>query len=336
MDLARPFACVSLGALLNLATLATGQDPAREPKPIFEMATNAAPAFDAAKRRAARDNRRVLVVFGGDWSVWCQRFHELTGKDRAIAKLLREDFETVLVAVGPDEIPDGNRALAERLGANPITDDVPYLVVTTPDGEVIVKRPTQDFQVAESYSAKAVGEFLRAHVPPPLDAREVLDRARAQAAHDGRRLLIHIGAPWCGWCHRLEEFLALPEIEPLIAKDLIDVKIDQDRMTHGKEVTHELRGNRSGGIPWIVITDADLAEIITSDAPEGNIGYPVKEHEIGWFMAMLEKVRENMTAEDLVTIRGILETRSAEILRPAERAAENAEDKAAEGQGDHR
>ena len=153
--------------------------------------------------------------------------------------------------------------------------------------------------------------FLAEHKAPMAVATDVLKAACAEAEKTGRRLFVHVGAPWCGSCHRLEDFLALPEIAPLFAKDFVDVKIDEDRMVGGKELEAKLRKGRTGGIPWLLFAEPDLTELATSDGPKGNTGYPSEAHEIEHFMAMLDSTRREMTSDDLATIRRVLDERGA-------------------------
>jgi hypothetical protein len=67
------------------------------------------------------------------------------------------------------------------------------------------------------------------------------------------------------------------------------LKIDVDTMQHGGEVAKRLRGDRSGGIPWITIVNGDATELVTSDGPNGNIGCPITEDECAWFVKMIER-----------------------------------------------
>ncbi len=88
-----------------------------------------------------------------------------------------------------------------------------------------------------------------------------------------------------------------------MAKDYVDLEIDVDRMEHGKEVQERLVKGRSGGLPWLVILDAQGRELATSVGPNGNIGCPVTEEEAAWFVEMLRRSRLRLTDEDLARIR---------------------------------
>ena len=99
-----------------------------------------------------------------------------------------------------------------------------------------------------------------------------------------------------------------------MAKDFIPVKIDQDRMEHGKMIAALIRQGQRGGIPWFVFTNDKLKPLVTSDGPKGNVGFPVKENEIAHFIAMLNKVRKQMSDADVATIQKALEENAAKIL----------------------
>ena len=78
-------------------------------------------------------------------------------------------------------------------------------------------------------------------------------------------------------------------------------------MTHGAEVAKRLRGDRDGGIPWMVILDANGGELISADGPDGNIGCPVAPDGIEYFMKMLEQTAKHSDDETRMAIRTSLE-----------------------------
>jgi len=92
------------------------------------------------------------------------------------------------------------------------------------------------------------------------------------------------------------------------------VKIDMARMTHGEDVAKRLRKGRGGGIPWMVILDADGKELITSLGPKGNCGCPVLPHERDHFMNMVRQAAQTMTANDIDAVEKLL----SEFAKPFE------------------
>lgn len=93
--------------------------------------------------------------------------------------------------------------------------------------------------------------------------------------------------------------MALPQVEQVLSKDFVTLKIDQDRTIGGRELLERLNP-KPGGIPWSVFLDASGRTIITSDDPtRGNVGFPVQDFEIDHFKVMLGKAAKRMTAEDV-------------------------------------
>ena len=139
-----------------------------------------------------------------------------------------------------------------------------------------------------------------------VDAEERLRQARSKAKSQGKKLLVHVGAPVCGFCRVLEAFL--DGNQRLFDDNYVMVKIDTETMDKGGDVAERLRKGRiEGGIPWITILDADGNELITSDRPDGsNIGCPILPDEIEYFLTMLRKT-STVTETRLAEIREALE-----------------------------
>ena len=60
-------------------------------------------------------------------------------------------------------------------------------------------------------------------------------------------------------------------------------------MLRVKELAGRLRDGQSSGIPWMAILDGEGKKLVTSDGPQGNIGYPALPEEIAYFVEMLKK-----------------------------------------------
>jgi hypothetical protein len=93
--------------------------------------------------------------------------------------------------------------------------------------------------------------------------------------------------------------MALNDVAPVLAKDFVDVKIDQDRMVGGQDLLKRYCKTPSG-IPWFVFLDGDGKAIIDSTDPDnGNIGFPAQDFEIAHFRKMVEKVATRITPAEI-------------------------------------
>ncbi len=309
---ARRLAC-ALGCLLAFGLSAAADPPQDQPAapkkaPLYDPSADAKDQVKAAVARAKRDHSRVLVMFGFEGCSWCHRLHALFTQDAAIRKLLLDEYVRVMVDI---KAPHADELLKECKAA--LTKDelekgvgFPFLAVLDGGGKVVTAQRTEPLEEGKGHNTGRVKEFLAHWVAPRADARAVLEAALARAAQEDKRVFVHFGAPWCGWCHRLEDFLARPDIAALLAPDYLDVKIDIDRMTNGKEVLGTYRTGESGGIPWFAILDTKGKALVTSDGPKGNIGYPGEPHEIEHFIAMLKQTARKLEPAQLDRVEAAL------------------------------
>lgn len=282
----------------------TEKAPAKQ-EAVYDEAADAAKAIDAAIARAQRNHTRVLVQWGANWCGWCRLLHRTMKSDAAIATELRSEYELVLVDVGRF---DRNIALADKYGADLKKHGLPYLTVIAADGKAIANQETGSLEKAKDaqpsgHDSDKVLAFLKANQAPALKADEVLGAATARAKAEQKLVFLHFGAPWCGWCHRLEDWMATPEIAAILSKAFVDVKIDTDRMTGGAELLKAHSHGKNGGIPWCEILDAGGKALVNSNAPNsGNIGFPAQPEEIAWFMTMLTQSGAALSDADRATI----------------------------------
>src|SRR6185503_15377763 len=113
--------------------------------------------------------------------------------------------------------------------------------------------------------------FLDDHAPTMPDAETLFADALAKAKSDGKRVFVQVSGPRCGWCFVLSRFL--DEHRDLIDKEFTYVKLDY-RLKNGDAVIKRVHPTLEGGIPWFVFLDEAGKQLITSDGPDGNIGYP--------------------------------------------------------------
>ncbi len=297
------------GARQEQPGAAAAQPAAKADKPrVYDEKADAKEQIAAAVARAKQQNRRVLVQWGGNWCGWCVKLHELYKSNREVAKELLYEYDVVYV----DSVKDGkNMDLAKSYGADLATHGVPFLTVLDAKGAAVANQETAALEVNHKidggHDAGKLLAFLKANQAAYLPAQRILDDGVAQAKAAGKRVFLHFGAPWCVWCHRMEDWMARPEIGALLAKDYIDVRVDVDRTVGGKELKAKFTGGKEGGIPWFVILDVDGKPLATSDDSDGNnIGFPSKPKEVEHFCGMLTKTASRLSADDVKAIAASL------------------------------
>lgn len=318
-------------AVLLLAGVSTAQPGATEPgkppaeqpaakqvrPPIYDEQADARAQIAAALAEAKKENRRVLIQWGANWCGWCHLLHArfadpkpagrnaFTSRDQSIAGQLKSEYDVVLVDIGRF---DKNMDLATEYGAELKAHGVPFLTVLDADGKVVVNEPTgplegKTAEGGETHDPAKVMAFLTKHQAPYPQAADVIEAGLAKAKAEGKRVFLHFGAPWCGWCHRLEDWMAGDDVGAILAKDFVDVKIDEDRMVGASEVEARFKKPGDSGIPWFVFLDATGKAIVDSTGPEGNTGFPASDPEIEHFVTMLNAAAQRITPTDIAALR---------------------------------
>jgi thioredoxin-related protein len=314
---------LALFILISLCAPALTQDQGKPnadgpKKPaLYDPKIDARAQIETASAKAKRDHSRVLVMFGFEGCSWCHKLHALFEQDPAIRKLLHDEYVTVQVDI---ESPHADELLKECQAALAKEEQqkgvgFPFLAVLDGGGKVVTAQRTEPLEEGQGHSPARVKDFLDRWVAPRADARAILEAALAQAAKGDQRVFLRFGAPWCGWCHRLDDFLARPEIAAILGPDYVGAKIDIDRMTNGTDVLNTYRKGEAGGIPWFVILDANGKTLVSSDGPKGNIGYPVALHEIEHFLAMLKQTARKMESAQLGRIEADLRKARVDLGR---------------------
>jgi thiol-disulfide isomerase/thioredoxin len=137
-------------------------------------------------------------------------------------------------------------------------------------------------------------------------AKALLTKAQAQAKAENKKVWVIFTASWCGWCKKLDAFIADPEMSKLIKKNFVVVHLDvlegADKKAleneGGIDVMKQLNGENAG-LPFSALTDANGKMLInsnrTSTDPKTNIGYPAAPEEIAHYVKMLKAHAPRLT-----------------------------------------
>lgn len=286
--------------------------PPESTPPVYDEKADAAKDVERALAAAKRDHSRVLIQWGANWCGWCKMLHAFTTSDADVSKKLRDEYIVVRVDVGRF---DKHTELAAKYGADLKKNGLPYLTVLDENGAVVVNQETGSLEKPKGsdppgHEKSKVLNFLTKHQAPAVKADDVLAAGVAQAKAEGKLVFLHFGAPWCGWCHKLEAWMATPEIKPILAKAFVDVKIDTVRMTGGQDLLTKHAAGKDGGIPWFEFLDGTGTALVNSTGPRGNTGFPAAPEEVAWFVEMLKKSGAKLSAEEIATLEASLRATS--------------------------
>lgn len=271
--------------------------PKREP--IYDPEADGKELIAAALKRANLERKHVLIEWGGNWCGWCYKLHEVFHHDELVHPIVAEEYELVLVDSA------SNHELMQSYGGKDTRYAFPHLTILDGQGEVLTNQETSSLEVGPKHDPQAVVAFLKKWQPEPVNAEDLLAAALRQATDENKRVLVHVGNPYCRWCKVLTQFLS--KHEPVLSRDFVDLKLDTMRMPHGQEVAARLRPSNISGVPWMVILDASGKVLSTSVGPGGNCGYPGEPAEIDHFLSMLAGTRQRLGDEDLQAIRADLD-----------------------------
>ena len=305
------------------APLSSASPPTAQDKPhVYDESADGAQQIRAGLATAKRENKRVLVQWGANWCGWCIKLHGLLTTDRALARKLLYEYEVVHVDIGRW---DKHIELAARYGADLKGSGVPYWTILDADGQVVASQATGVLEKDGGHDPGKVLEVLARHQAPYPQAQGLLDAALASAREHDRRLWVSFGAPWCGWCHRLEGWVRSEAAASVLARDFEFLKIDVERTLGGQEILERFRGSEEGGIPWWVFLSSDGAVLADSGKGRANLGCPWTDDELARFQAILGTVARRLDGEAIAELVGSLRAeRQRQEAQAAERKAREA------------
>ena len=132
------------------------KQPADMKKDIYPANVDAHAEIKEAEAAAAKEHKRLLLVFGANWCFDCHvldlAFH---GPD--LAPIIAKSYEVVHVDIGPDG--KKNADVAKQFDVS-LDKGVPTLAVADPDGKVVVSEKNGEFEDARQLTPEFLTEFL--------------------------------------------------------------------------------------------------------------------------------------------------------------------------------
>ena len=138
--------------------------PAKPNTDLYPPPAAASSEIKAALARAAKDHKRVILVFGANWCYDCHVL-DATFRSKAIAPLVEANYHVVHINVGDDG--DKNLDLANHYGIPLKTPPrVPSLAVLDPSGKLVYAQQHGEFDNSAILGPADVTGFLNKWAPP--------------------------------------------------------------------------------------------------------------------------------------------------------------------------
>ncbi|GAB3902629.1 hypothetical protein GCM10028803_29630 [Larkinella knui] len=164
------FACT---LLLGLLAEVKAQGPAKPESPkIYDPKADAQLDIKNAVAKAQKEGKHVLLQLGGNWCVWCIRFHTLTHTDTTLSRILNENYVVLRVNYSPE---NKNEATLAQLGY-PQRFGFPVFVILDGKGNRLHTQNSAYLEEGKGHSPKLVAEFLQQWSPKSLDPQAYLPK----------------------------------------------------------------------------------------------------------------------------------------------------------------
>jgi ketosteroid isomerase-like protein len=135
-------------------------EPAKPNVDLYPAPEDAAPEIRNALAAAAKDHKRVILVFGGNW---CYDCHVLDAafRSRELAPIVEANYHLVHVNIGD---MDKNLDVAKKYQV-PLDKGVPVLAVLDPNGTVVFSQQHGEFESSVKIGPEDVTAFLEKWKP---------------------------------------------------------------------------------------------------------------------------------------------------------------------------
>jgi len=137
------------------------KQPSDMKKEIYPANADAHAEIKEAEEKAAREHKRLLLVFGANWCFDCHVL-DLAFQQPDLAPILEANYEVVHIDLGPDEHKNPDLVKQYEI---PLHKGIPALAVAESDGTLVVSQKNGEFEDARGLTPEALAEFLNKWKP---------------------------------------------------------------------------------------------------------------------------------------------------------------------------
>jgi thioredoxin-related protein len=142
--------------VIVISTLATFAQDVEKSK-IYNPLANAEQQISDAVAIAKKENKHVLLQIGGNWCIWCIRFHNFVTNDSMLKSTLDKNYVIVHINYSDE---NKNEKLMQKL-EYPARFGFPVFVILDANGKRIHTENSAYLEEDKGYSKKKVAEFFK-------------------------------------------------------------------------------------------------------------------------------------------------------------------------------
>lgn len=132
---------------------------------LYKPEENAEEKIGAAIQEAKANNKHIFIQVGGNWCIWCARFHDFTTKDQSIDSLIQANFVVYHLNYSKENY---NTALLAKY-RYPQRFGFPVFLILDAKGNLLHIQNSEYLEEEKSYSKRKVMDFLSNWTPKTLD-----------------------------------------------------------------------------------------------------------------------------------------------------------------------
>lgn len=160
--------CLLLGLFLGFMPKAQTLKQDSNAMKIYKPMANAEEDLKAALKKAKTEKKHLLIQVGGNWCVWCLRFHRYADQEKEIKKVIEENYVVYLLNYSPE---NKNLPILARLDF-PQRFGFPVFVVLDADGKRLHTQDSALLEIGPGYDKEKVLGFLNNWTPAAVDANK--------------------------------------------------------------------------------------------------------------------------------------------------------------------
>lgn len=162
--------CLNLFFVLGLVIASIAQE---KPKPtLYNPTADAKAEIAAAVKKAAAENKHVILQLGGNWCGWCILYNNLVTTNDTLKTYIEKNYVTVHVNYSEENF---NKEVFEALGF-PQRFGFPVFVILDGKGNRLHTQNSAYLEKGKGHDPKKILEFLQQWSPASLDPKSYRDK----------------------------------------------------------------------------------------------------------------------------------------------------------------